>query len=302
MRPDDTPPPLELTPPPGGKTNWVQQRRLAFIDFRLQFERRLNRKDLRDFFKISAQQASLDLASYAAHAPHQLRYDTKAKVYVPGPDFVPRYGVDEAGSYLKDVLALATDVIRRDATFIGWLPDFGIVPTLKRPLSTGLLAEVLAAMREQHCLKISYQSMSRPESSLRDIGPHALGHDGFRWHVRAYCHKREHFADFVLGRVLHLSASSAAWVEPVKDVEWHTDVTLDLIPNPALSEAQRAVIALDYGMVGDHTRVTTRQALLYYTLKRLGLNKAGECQGTDQHIVLANKDELSGYLNQGTPA
>src|SRR3546814_13161726 len=57
MTTNDTPHPLELTPPPDGKTRWGQERRLAFIDFRLQFERRLNRKDLRDFFGISAHQA-----------------------------------------------------------------------------------------------------------------------------------------------------------------------------------------------------------------------------------------------------
>jgi hypothetical protein len=155
MSTNETPPPLELTPPPDGKTRWGQERRLAFIDFRLQFERRLNRKDLRDFFGISAQQASLDLAAYAGLAPNLLRYDAKAKVYVPGEAFQPHYGCEDAGLYLKDILALGTDIIRRDASFIGWLPEFGIVPTLKRPLAASLLAEVLAAMRERRCLQLS---------------------------------------------------------------------------------------------------------------------------------------------------
>jgi hypothetical protein len=298
MTANETPPPLALTPPPDGKTRWGQERRLAFIDFRLQFERRLNRKDLRDFFGISAQQASLDLAAYAGLAPDLLRYDAKAKVYVPGEAFQPHYGCEDAGLYLKDILALGTDIIRRDASFIGWLPEFGIVPTLKRPLAASQLAEVLAAMRERRCLQISYQSMSRNEPSVRDISPHALGHDGFRWHVRAYCHKRGGFADFVFGRMLHTAQSAAAWVGGSRDTQWHTDVHLDLIPNPALSPAQRAAIALDYGMVDGHTRVSTREALLFYTLKRLGLNKRGDLEGTEQHIVLANKTELAPYLNQ----
>ena len=41
----EPPPPLVLTPPPDGKTPWGQVRRLAFIDFRLQFEGQVNRKD-----------------------------------------------------------------------------------------------------------------------------------------------------------------------------------------------------------------------------------------------------------------
>lgn len=292
----ETPHPLDLTRPPDGKTPWGQARRLAFIDFRLQFEGQVNRKDLRAFFGISAQQASSDLSAYAALAPNLLRYDSTAKRFVPGNAFTPQFGGDDAALYLNDLLAVSAAVISRDESFIGWLPDHGIVPTLKRPMPAPLLATVLSAVRRQHCMQILYQSMSRETPTLRDISPHALGHDGFRWHVRAYCHKRQDFADFVFGRMLDTQPSSAAWVDGADDEQWHATVWLDLVPNPDLSTAQRAAIALDYGMVNGHTRVCTRQALLFYTLKRLGLNKHGESEGREQHIELANRSELSHYL------
>ena len=290
--------PFELTRPPDGKTPWGQVRRLALIDFRLQYEGQVYRKDLKEFFDISVQQASLDLAAYAALAPNQMRYDATIRRFVPGIGFKPLYGGEDAASYLNDLLALSSEVISRDESFIGTMPDYGIVPTLKRPLPASLLATVLLAIRKQRSLQIRYQSMSREEPSVRDISPHALGHDGFRWHVRAYCHKRQDFADFVFGRMLETQASIADWVDATADTQWHTTVWLDLKPHPELSPAQRAAIALDYGMVNGHTRVKTRQALLFYALKRFGLNKRGEAEARTQHIELANRSELAQYLEE----
>jgi hypothetical protein len=49
-----------------------------------------------------------------------------------------------------------------------------------------VLRAVLRAMRERRALDVLYQSMSRPSPMQRVIEPHALAHDGFRWHARAY--------------------------------------------------------------------------------------------------------------------
>ncbi len=294
-------PKLEFSRPSDGKTPWGQVRRLAFIDFRLQYEGEVYRKDLKDFFGISVQQASLDLAAYSALAPNQIRYDATIRRFVPDIGFKPLYGGDDAASFLNDLLALSNEVISRDESFIGWAPDYGIVPTLKRPLPASQLATVLLAIRKQRSLQIRYQSMSREEPSLRDISPHALGHDGFRWHVRAFCHKRQDFADFVFGRMLDTQPSVADWVDGADDRQWHRTVWLDLKPHSELSAAQRAAIALDYGMVNGHTRVKTRQALLFYALKRFGLNKRGEAEARTQHIELANRAEVSQYLDEEAP-
>lgn len=293
---DQEQPPLELTSPPDGRTRWGQERRLAFIDFRLQFEQRLNRGDLVRFFGISTPQASQDLARYASLAPENMRYDARSKVFVRGDNFFPRFGSQDAGRYLKDLLALAIGVTTLDNSFVGWMPPIGLVPTLKRPLPASLLSRLLIAMRDRRSLQISYQSMSREGPSMRVISPHALGYDGFRWHVRAYCQRRTAFADFVLGRVSEVADSDLPWTSSEEDTAWHTLVGLDIAPNPALPPAQRSVIALDYGMLEGKVRVETRQALLYYTLRRLGLNRQGEFVGPEQHIVLVNKDEVAPYL------
>lgn len=63
-----------------------------------------------------------------------------------------------------------------------------------------------AAIQDKVAVTISYQSMTSVDASSRTISPHALGFDGFRWHVPAYCHKRGRFSDFVLARMLKLAA------------------------------------------------------------------------------------------------
>jgi hypothetical protein len=58
---------------------------------------------------------------------------------------------------------------------------------------------------------------------------------------------------------------------------------------------QAKVIALDYGMRGGKAKIKVRRALLYYTLRRLGLdtNPAARLP-QDQQIVLLNATELIG--------
>ena len=71
-------------------------------------------------------------------------------------------------------------------------------------------------------LRIGYQSIARDEPQERFISPHAFGYDGVRWHVRAFCHLRDGFRDFVLGRILSPGAPAASEVDSSQDHEWHT--------------------------------------------------------------------------------
>ena len=77
----------------------------------------------------------------------------------------------------------------------------------------------------------------------------------------------------------------------VEDCDWNTVVILEIGPHPALSETQAKVIALDYGMRGGKAQITVRRALLYYALRRLGLDTdPGAREPQDQQIVLLNRE------------
>jgi predicted DNA-binding transcriptional regulator YafY len=158
------------------------------------------------------------------------------------------------------------------------------------------LCALLKAIREASGLKVVYQSMSRLEPGARTISPHAFAHDGFRWHVRAFCHSREEFRDFVLGRILEVQGIEPAGRPAGEDNEWNTVLPLILGPNPELSAGKRRAIELDYGMSDGETELQCRQALLFYTLKRLGLSQRGTQPPETQQIVLKNEADLASFL------
>ena len=76
--------------------------------------------------------------------------------------------------------------------------------------------QVVRTIRQQEAIWVSYQSMTSLDESVRLLSPHALGNDGFRWHMRAFCHKRQRFSDFVLARSCALMASKRAKWTPAR--------------------------------------------------------------------------------------
>lgn len=285
--------------PPGKRGRWGQERRLEFIDSRLYWEGRLNRAALTEFFGISVPQASLDLAEYMKLAPDNTVYDLSQKAYLATPQFQPAFTDPSSARYLAELYALTTGVLASDLSFLGWIPSADVVRHPTRLVPQAVLRQTLAAIRERRTLQITYQAMGRPEPTERAISPHALGYDGYRWHVRGYCHLRRDYRDFVFARILALSTGEPSEVDHQEDAQWHRILDVIIAPNPALTEAQQRVIELDYGMTEGQLVVHTRQALGFYLLKRLGLTQPPTPERAhEQQIVLVNRDALVPYLPQ----
>lgn len=126
---------------------WGQERRLEFIDFRLQWDGRLNRGDLIAFFGISVPQASKDIARYSDLAPANLQYDASAKLYVATPAFKPMFPTSNPSRYLSDLLASEIGVLQPEASFVGWRPPVAFVPTPGRALAPQTLVPLLRAVQ-----------------------------------------------------------------------------------------------------------------------------------------------------------
>lgn len=186
------------------------------------------------FFGISVPQASLDIAKYQELRPGNMEYDRSFRLYVATPAFSPFFPVSHPSRYLNELLAAATGVLPRDATFVGWWPPLGIAPTPGHPLDVEVLTALLRAILDRRGLRISYQSMSPPDPQSRTMTPHALTFDGFRWHVRAFCHLKCRFRDFVIARILKVEGEEPVGPGAADDSEWQTIVTLVLAPNPKL--------------------------------------------------------------------
>jgi hypothetical protein len=274
---------------------WSQERRLEFVDYRLQWEGQINRSDLMDLFGISVPQASLDIARYLELAPENMRYDRSARVYLAEERFKPVFNRGDPRLYLNDLLGLISGIGSKDSSYIGWMPPVAVAPIPTRVIPGGTLVCLLRAIRTRSTVIADYQSMSRPTSSRRVLAPHAIAFDGFRWHARAYCFARKDFRDFVLARLLTVKLGEPSSIDAALDTPWTNNVRLFLVPHPQLSESMRRVVELDYGMVDGEAVVECRQALLFYMLKHLGFNQPQGSSLTKQ-VTLKNEEELRALL------
>lgn len=274
---------------------WGVAQRLEFIEFRLFWEGHVNRSDLMEQFGLSVNQASADLNRYIGIAPDNMVYDKSARTYVRGPEYAAQFLKPDASRYLAQLRSLADGIMDSDDTWIAELPTYDAAPTPARGVNPVTLRSVVSAIRRSEAIEVKYQSLSRPEPSWRWIAPHAIGFDGFRWHIRAFCKTDEAFKDFLLSRILQTRGVEASGTTDAADADWQEYVTLEITPHPELSENQKKVIALDYGMRGGKAKIKVRRALLYYALKRLGLDtNPGARKPQDQQIVLLKTSEVLG--------
>lgn len=266
---------------------------MEFIDYRLRWDGQINRSNLTDFFGISVPQASLDITEYAKLAEGNLEYDTRARVYRATESFKAVFQSSSVERYLEDLLRVAVQPEIPYGSFLGWQSPVAGVPKLGRRLNADVVGEILRAIREMGYVEVFYQSLTDPEGGDRRLSPHALVHDGNRWHVRAYCHKREGFRDFSLTRIKHCKYAGQDRERASEDDAWNTMVDVVLIPHPDLTPAQRQLIESDFLMEGGEMHIECRRALLMYLMFQLNLNEdqAGQRPEVIQ-LALKNRDEI----------
>ena len=272
---------------------WGVEKRLEFIEFRLFWEGHVNRGDLMDAFGVSVNQASTDLNRYLGMAPDNMAYDKSARTYIRGSKFDPVILKPDASRYLSQLQSVGDRTIDQSDAWIGQFPSYDAAPTPVRGVNAKMLRSVIAAIRRSEAIEIKYQSLLRPEPRWRWIAPHAIGFDGVRWHTRAFCLTDRRFKDFLLSRIMETRSILPSEVGPETDADWNEQVTLEIGPHPELSETQQIVIALDYGMKDGKAKIPVRKALLYYALKRLGLDTDPAARrAQDQQIVLLNRVQV----------
>lgn len=275
-----------------GTLNWGVERRLEFIEFRLFWEGHVNRGDLIDTFGISVNQSSTDLNRYLSLAHENMEYDKSAKTYVRKSGFEAQFLKPDASRYLSQLRSMGEGIIDASDSWIGTVPEFDLASTSARGVNEVTLRTVVAAIRRKEAIEVKYQALSQPEPRWRWIAPHAIGFDGFRWHARAYCLNNEVFKDFLLSRITKTRGLRFIHVSSESDNDWNNEVILEIGPHPDLSDTQQKVVALDYGMRGGKTKLKVRKALLYYALRRLGLDTDPAARAPqDQQIVLLSRTD-----------
>ena len=266
---------------------WGVERRLEFIEFRLYWEGGVNRSDIIEAFDVSVPQASKDLTLYQERAPRNAVYDKSAKRYVASDEFQPCFLKPDAGQYLNQLRSIAEGILALSESWIAHSPPYAGPPVPARGVNNDTLRAVLAAIRQNQSIEIKYQSFSSDDPRWRWIAPHAIGFDGFRWHIRAFCEVDKSFKDFLFSRIIEARSVRPSGASPANDADWNELITLEIGPHPDLSESQKRTIALDYGMRGGCAQIQVRKALRYYALRRLGLDTPRDARRPqDQQIVL----------------
>jgi WYL domain len=247
------------------RDQWAVRERQLFIERLAWWKGVVNRGDVRDVFGISAAQASADLQGYQEVNPAALVYNVRAKRYEAGEGMVcvmhePR--LEEAVSLFLGVGVPLQGMRRR--------PEIAARVDYFRPLvreaEAGVARRLFLALDQKRRLRVKYWSVNSSRESMREIAPHALGHDGYRWHVRAWCFENEEFRDFVLSRMEGAEWPGEVFTPSAVDADWERIETVILQPHSALDEDQRKTIIRDYAMIGGKLEIQVRAAMKEYFL------------------------------------
>ncbi|PTO69526.1 helix-turn-helix transcriptional regulator [Vibrio splendidus] len=277
---------------------WDLLFRYRMIEVIALWEGRLTTNHLIKSFGIGRQQASKDINTYLAEiAPGNLVYDKQLKGYKPSDSFVPKLTSGHADEYLH-ILSRSEDMT---VTFNEL--DMGFEnTTMVRPVTRNITPEILRplvqAIREKKRVDLSYTSMKNGEEVERIISPHTLVCTPLRWHVRAYCEHSEDYRDFVLSRIRGVPALETKKIKGKEQDElWNTHLSIKLIPDSRLTEAQAKVIAHDYGMDKGTLTISTNAALVRYVLDAYNIDiNVLNSNPKGQQIILGNFEELRPYL------
>jgi predicted DNA-binding transcriptional regulator YafY len=275
------------------------QQRLKAIELLAYWEGRLVTPKLVSWFGISRQQASKDIKYYLQeHNPDSLVHDPSVKAYIPAAGFRPVLTTGHINEYMGLIAGFHGDSI--DATLesnenvVGvQMPDRAVRPEVVR--------EVIKACRAGKSIKIIYASMNNPAWHERVISPHTLVYTGFRWHVRAYCHLRNEFRDFLLSRIERTPQNASAEApNPLQDKAWNEKISITLIPNEGLSHQQQALVEKDFGMPDGRLQITVRKALAHYTLHRyqaaITAEDASNVKQFPLQLMVSDRQKLNPYL------
>lgn len=273
---------------PQSKLKRTVERRMAFIEFRLNWDGRINRNDLAAKFDMSLNQATNDLVRYGQLAPSNMRYDLSQRAYVRGDRFTPHYDITGVAGYLEQ-LALATKSPAHSESWLGFLPPLEILKVPNGEIDAGILESVVGGLQANEPLDILQQTVNSVEPVWCTVLPLALVHDGERWCVRAYSASTDGYDTAPLARMKDIRPASVLTTPSVEDTEWNTFVSVEIGPNPSLSEADRAVVAKDFGIVNGASVLQLRRAMLPKLLERMGisLQSTGEAK-----LALLNSDEI----------
>lgn len=270
--------------------------RLRAIELIALWEGRLITNQLTAWFGVSRQQASADINRYNNDInPGTLLYEPAVKGYIPKPQFKPKL----TRGHINEYMALLSSISNEPMAQVLEGHNAAYVQLPNRAVRSEVVRAAIKACRQQLKLSIHYGSLSHPEPQQRIIAPHTLVYTGFRWHLRAWCYRREAFRDFSLSRIYRTPQLLDSSDKHAKhDTQWQEHVRLRLVPNQQLSPAQQRLIAHDYAMRDQQLILNVRKALAQYTLQRYqAATSRHSAANTQQFLLQLHPDDICTFNN-----
>jgi len=244
--------------------DWAARQRLTFIEDLLVVRGWARREDLIRRFSVSGAVATADFSAYQRLNPEGLRYSRATRRY---ERLTPEKKAFARGRSLLDRIEAVLPHERRETLQEIQLPG--------RAFDGKTATAVSEAILNQLELEAKYLSVNSDTARWRWLAPVALVNDGFRFHIRAWCSEKTHFADFNLGRILAIRDSRPAKVTLRDDPHQSEVVEVVVVPRRGLGPAQRQAVEVDYKMTSGRLRLRTSMAHLFYVLLQLGILPAG---------------------------
>jgi predicted DNA-binding transcriptional regulator YafY len=285
-----------MTTGPKTELSWEERQRFLLLEARVIWAGRVALTDLRQTFGVSQAAAEGDLARYQQLYPGNLRFDLAADAYVATDRFEPHFLRGTAAEFLQ---VLRNHALTPDAPLALVAAHMAPVEALEPPereFDVRILQRVTTAIRESRWLRAEYQSLTQPEPRLLELAPHALVYAG-RWHARAWSRDHQDWRDFLLSRLRGIpELLGPADQPPAKDWDWQKFVTVKVGAHPGLTEAQRRVVEIDYGMKNGVFERVVRVALVPYLLRTLNIGRDDHLRRPqEQQIVLLNRAEIEAF-------
>ncbi|MCF7731822.1 MAG: WYL domain-containing protein [Akkermansiaceae bacterium] len=251
---------------------WAARQRLRFIETCAWWKGIVNRNDLVEIFSISMAQASSDMQAYLDTNPTALAYNLRQKRYEATAAMkwvITKPRLEEAAA-----LFLGGD-IRAPWGSIGDPGDKGdAVSVIRMPTRDAkeiVERRAFLAIMNGYRIRMRYVCANSGKDEWRRVRPHALAHDGSRWHLRGWCERHDDYSDFALGRIAEIEWTRDLMALPRPDEEWDSFVTLKVRPHRSLGALQKQAVELDYGMTGGSLKIKVRKAMEGYLRAQLGL-------------------------------
>jgi hypothetical protein len=246
--------------------------RYAYIETELIWGDGLTARRLAQAFGITRQAAQGVIDQYRRNFPGQLRYDGSLKRHMPDEDFKACFIRENAIAFLDYLRGQALVGMFCQGQDWSDLTVTDVDRLLRSELPGTPVRKLMAALKSHLTVMIDYRSKDlKPGSmSVRVISPNNIVFADDRYHIRAYCHKRHRYLDFVLSRVSHAEMADAEWISPEDDWEWNEYAELHVQPNPVLPPLARDAILMGFATNERGVRIIKcRKALLFYIKRKL---------------------------------